>query len=139
MCETHSTGWTIPCLQTREVLGTSFPKEMVTRVAKVKHSCGQYGPAALFYTSFIGYSGRKRQLVEIGPSYNQDRATALQGTTVQTMLSQGRGDKKCFKYEAEISLGKTVQKLEAYIDSRIIPLEFVLTAGEIDLGPGLKQ
>ena len=79
---THSTGRTSSHLQTREDFVTSFPKEMVARVIKVKNSCGQYGPDALFYTSFIGYSGRKKmQPVEIVPLYIQSlgRATALQG------------------------------------------------------------
>ena len=36
---------------------------------------------------------------DIGPSYNQSLAlaTALQGTTVQAMLSQKRGNNACFK------------------------------------------
>jgi hypothetical protein len=52
---------------------------------------------------------------EIEPSYNQGltMASALQGTTVQTMLSQCRGYKECFKYGGINPLGKTVQKLEA--------------------------
>ena len=39
---------------------------------------------------------------EIGPSYNQSLAmvAALQGTTVQTMLSQRLCDKEYFKYKS---------------------------------------
>jgi hypothetical protein len=40
---------------------------------------------------------------------------------------------------AYIFLGKSVQKLEAWIDSRITPLEFVLTARGIVVRPGLKK
>ena len=58
-------------------------------------------PAAIQpYKAKTDLSGYIHLCAEIGPSYNQGlaMAAALQGTTVQTMLSQCRGDKECFKY-----------------------------------------
>ena len=51
------------------------------------------------YKAKTDLSGYTPLCAEIGPSYNQGlaMAAALQGTTVQAMLSQCRGYKECFK------------------------------------------
>jgi hypothetical protein len=47
----------------------------------------------------MGLAGYIRLCAEIGPSYNQGLvfAAALQGTTIQAMFSQKRGNNACFK------------------------------------------
>ena len=82
---------------------------------------------------------------EIGPSYNQGLATsvALQGSTVQPMLSYHRGDKECVKYGGKNHFRKYCPKkekeIEAETGNRITSLESILAAGGVVIGPDLRK
>jgi hypothetical protein len=76
---------------------------------------------------------------EIGQSYNQGLAlaAALQGTTVQTMLAQKRGNNACFKCGSLGHLKMIVLRVEVQgVGKQAVLQEFVLNARRASIGLG---